>query len=201
MPMPWLLASRGLARCDRRPCDQIAPAVRLIDAGEDAASASTCRRRSRRPGRRPRRGRTSSETSLSAWTPGKRFVDVAQRQRERRRRGRAHLTIRMARSIESATATMIMRPCTPAGRRAGCPSAPCRCEHDDDQHADQGLQHAALPPDSAVPPTTTAVIVVNSRPWPICALPRPSCAAAKIAAERVEDAGEREGRDPHAARP
>ena len=33
------------------------------------------------------------------------------------------------------------------------------------------------PPDKAVPPTTTAVIVVNSRPCPMSALPWPNCAA------------------------
>ena len=57
-----------------------------------------------------------------------------------------HFTIRIrARSIESATATMIISPCTPIWTLGGdAHQHHAVGEHDDDEHADQRLQHAAL---------------------------------------------------------
>ena len=75
------------------------------------ASASTCRRRSRRPAPPPRAAGPRSRRPAGPARPGRIFRRAAAPARGRSWRG--HLTIlRRARSTESATAMMIMMPWT-----------------------------------------------------------------------------------------
>src|SRR3954452_19219899 len=57
------------------------------------------------------------------------------------------------------------------------------------------------PPESAVPPTTTAVTVANRGPWPISELPSPSWGRGRPRGtpppQSVEGAGDGEGGDAH----
>ncbi len=181
MPMPW---RGGIARRCAGAAAGRRAGSRRRRAGRrrpGSASASTCRRRSRRPGRPPRAGGSRGRHAFSAWTPGKR---LSMPRRAEPACGLAHLTIlRRARSSESATAAMIMQALhglLDVGRDAHEHHAVG--EHDDDQHADQRLQHAALAAGERGAADHDGGDRVNRRPSPICALPRPSWAAASTPA-------------------
>ena len=59
--------------------DDEPPVVRRVHAGEDLSRACSCPRRSRRTARDTTRRQSSSDTSLSACTPGNRFVMCSKR--------------------------------------------------------------------------------------------------------------------------
>ena len=79
MPTPAASASRGLAKRTLLAVHEEPSAVRRVDAGEDLPERALARRRSRRRARGTSRRRSSSETSLSACTPGKRLVTFSNR--------------------------------------------------------------------------------------------------------------------------
>ena len=200
MPMPLAVGVGGVAQPTGSPAMQDPPGVRLVDAGQDLHQRRLA-------------GAVLADQPddlaaadldrdvLQRMHAGEALVDALERQRGGRRSlDDPHAC---ARSIESATAAMIIRPCTAClDARAACPSAPCRWRaRRRSARRPASAARRPAPPESAVPPTTTAVTVVNSRPWPICALPRPSCAAARMPPSGVEDAGDGEGGDAHAARP
>src|SRR5436189_3611398 len=109
----------------------------------------------------------------------KALIDVDERQGGGRG---AHFTTRISlRSMESATAAMIIKPCTPICTLGGTPISTMPFDSTTTMSTPTSVcSTPPCPPESEVPPTTTAVTVVNSRPLPSCALPRHSSAADRI---------------------
>ena len=110
--------------------------------------------------------------------------------------GGAHLTIRISlRSIDSATAAMIMRPCTPICTLGGTPISTMPFDkHDDDQHADERLQHAALPAGQRGAADDDGGDGGEQAPIADLRVAEAELRGGEDAADGVEDAGQREGR-------
>ena len=127
---------------------------------------------------------------------GKALVHPVQRQRGGD--GGAHFTTRiLRRSIESATATMIIRPCTANlhARRHPHQHHAVR-EHHDDQHADQRLQHAALTARKRGAADHYGGHRGEEPPVADLRVTEPELRRCQNAAHGIEDPGKGEGGDP-----
>ena len=192
--MPFRLASAAFVETGRLAGDEDLAGVGLVDAAQNLhqrrlAGAVLADQAD------DLAGPDLDRDVLQRVNAGEALVDPDHRQGRVGRLG-VHLTIRISlRSIDSATAPMIIRPWTPICTLGGTPISTMPFDRtDDDQHADEGLQDAALAARQRGAADDDRGDGGEQAAVADLGVAEAELRRGENAADRVEDAGQREGR-------